>query len=427
MLRAAETTERTDTGRERRGNEDSSFARAPVFAVADGMGGAQAGEVASRLAIEEFEQGLPDDGTPEERLAVVVQRANRAIHELSQASAERAGMGTTVTAAYLDDDHVAIAHVGDSRAYLLRDGQLTRLTEDHSLVEELRKKGKLTEQEALEHPQRSIITRALGPEPVVEVDTLSQPVRADDVLLLCSDGLTSMISEREVEQILVAAPALSTAAERLIAVANRAGGRDNITVVLFRVEEAGANGAAALVDQPTMAAPPGWLDTEESTEHGHVATAPPPVIAPPGGARATARDATQPPTPTHRPRRAPLARTQGWTRRREQRRHFGRLGKTVAALVALAVVLFLVGGGGYLASRQLYFLGTNGQGTVVVYRGFPYVMPFGIPLYETFYVSGVPAALIPVDRRRTLLNHDLRSQSSAINLINSLELGKITG
>src|SRR5579875_2363633 len=195
MLRAAETTQRSDTGRQRRGNEDSAFARAPVFAVADGMGGAQAGEVASQIAVEAFEAGLPEEGTPEQRLAEVAQRANRRIHELSLAEHEHAGMGTTLTAAYLDDGYLAIAHVGDSRAYLFRDGQLTRLTQDHSLVEELRQRGKLTEEEAAEHPQRSIITRALGPEPDVQVDTLSQTVRGGDVVLLCSDGLTSMIAE----------------------------------------------------------------------------------------------------------------------------------------------------------------------------------------------------------------------------------------
>jgi protein phosphatase len=129
-------------------------------------------------------------------------------------------------------------------------------------------------------------------------------------------------------------------------------------------------------------------------------------------------------------RRGPrLARTQGFVRPsgRKQERHFGRLGKTVAALVAVAVVVFLIGGGGYLASRQLYFLGTNKQGIVTVYRGFPYVLPFGVPMYETFYVSGVPASAVPRDRRGTLLNHDLRSQRSATNLINSIERGGISG
>ncbi len=135
MVRVAEAVARTDTGRQRRGNEDNSLVRTPLFVVADGMGGAQAGEVASQIAVEVFEQGLPDAGSPEERLASLAREANRRIHDLSRAEHERAGMGTTLTAAYLDADDLAIAHVGDSRAYLFRDGKLTRLTQDHSLVD----------------------------------------------------------------------------------------------------------------------------------------------------------------------------------------------------------------------------------------------------------------------------------------------------
>jgi protein phosphatase len=235
MLRAADTIAKTDTGRQRRDNEDCAFARAPVFVVADGMGGAQAGEVASRMAVETFAQGLPDAGTAEERLSQRAREANRRIYELATAHHERAGMGTTLTAAFLTDSELAIAHVGDSRAYLLRDGSLERLTQDHSLVDELVRRGKLTEEQAAEHPQRSIITRALGPEPTVEIDTWTYPVRAGDVLLLCSDGLTSMVPEERLEQILASAPDLKAAAQALIDEANAAGGRDNITVVLSRI------------------------------------------------------------------------------------------------------------------------------------------------------------------------------------------------
>src|SRR5436309_1015522 len=191
MLRAVETICRSDTGLQRRENEDSAYAAAPLFVVADGMGGAQAGEVASQLAIESFEHGLDGTGSPEERLAHKVREANRQIYERSRTESGQEGMGTTLTAAYLDDAQLAIAHVGDSRAYLFRDGELTRLTRDHSLVDELVRQGKLTEAEAAEHPQRSIITRALGPEPDVTPDTFTYPVRSGDVLLLCSDGLTS--------------------------------------------------------------------------------------------------------------------------------------------------------------------------------------------------------------------------------------------
>jgi serine/threonine protein phosphatase PrpC len=250
MLLAAETTCKTDTGRQRRDNEDSAFARAPVFVVADGMGGAQAGEVAARIAIEAFEHGLPGGGSPEERLANLVREANHQIFERSRADRGRAGMGTTLTAAYVDDAHVAIAHVGDSRAYLFRDGTLQRLTQDHSLVGELVRRGKLSEEQAAEHPRRSIITRALGLEPDVEVDTWTYPARAGDVILLCSDGLTSMISEERVRDILESNPNLDAVADTLINEANEAGGRDNITVILSRLEELDADDPAA--DKETM-------------------------------------------------------------------------------------------------------------------------------------------------------------------------------
>ncbi len=237
MLRATQVTCKSDTGRQRRDNEDSAFARAPLFVVADGMGGAQAGEVASQLAVDTFAEELPAGPDVEERLAERVREANRRIHERARAEREHAGMGTTLTAAYLQDDELVIAHVGDSRAYLLRDGALRRLTRDHSLVHELVERGKLTEAEAAEHPQRSIITRALGPEATVDVDTWTYPARAGDVLLLCSDGLTSMVPEDEVAEILQGGGPLERSAAELIDAANAAGGRDNITVVLFRIED----------------------------------------------------------------------------------------------------------------------------------------------------------------------------------------------
>ncbi len=409
MLRAAETIQRTDTGLQRRGNEDSSYARAPLFVVADGMGGAQAGEVASQIAVTAFEQGLPDDGSPEERLVARVLEANAEIYQRSQAEHERAGMGTTLTAAYLDEAHLVIAHVGDSRAYLFRDGKLKQLTQDHSLVGELVRRGKLTEEQAAEHPQRSIITRALGPEPSVEVDTWTYPARAGDVLMLCSDGLTSMISEERIGQILASSPGLDEAADALIDGANEAGGRDNITVVLVRLEDVGGDGA---LEQPTVAGMPA-VKSETVTSPARPATPPPERTgAPVAVAERSAR-----------PR---LARTQGKPPPTPRSRRNSRWMKPVAALVAALIVLFLIGGGGYIASRQLYFIGTNAQGIVTVYRGLPYDLPAGIHLYETFYTSGVPAAFVPPDRRGSLLNHHLRSQSDATKLITALERGQIS-
>ena len=424
ILRAADAICKTDTGRQRRDNEDSAFARAPVFVVADGMGGAQAGEVASRLAIEAFEQGVPGDGNPEERLATVVREANHQIYERSRADRGRAGMGTTLTAAYVDDAHVAIAHVGDSRAYLFRDGTLQRLTQDHSLVDELVRRGKLTEEQAAEHPQRSIITRALGPEPDVEVDTWTYPARAGDVILLCSDGLTSMISEERVREVLAAHDNLDGAADALIDEANEAGGRDNITVVLFRLEEVGDEDGASDdtivgVAVPRVASGDGEADgggreadraqtAAEARGRSAVAVAPPPASARPALERSPPGSRRLEPIP-------PVAH------RRER-----RFAKPLAALLATVIVLALIGGAGYLASRQLYFVGTNAQGIVTIYRGFPYDLPFGVPLYETYYVSGVPASTIPAARRGQLLNNNLRSQSDATSLVMDLEQGRIS-
>ena len=400
MLRVAEHFEKSDTGRQRRANEDHFYARAPLFVVADGMGGAQAGEVASGLAAETFAAGLPDEGSPQERLQARVLEANRRIHELSRADRDRAGMGTTLTAAYVDGDEVALAHVGDSRAYLLREGELTQLTRDHTLVEELVRRGRLTEEEAAEHPQRSIITRALGPEPDVEVDTLTQPVRDKDVLLLCSDGLTSMVSEADVADILRSTDNLADAGRALVKAANDAGGRDNITVVLVRLEE-----VAAGLAQPA--------DTVER-RRGSVPAAPP--------ANATERAGTVPRRPPRTPPVVPAERTNG-------DRAKAPLPRRVKLLAATAATLIVIGGlgtAGWLASRAVYFLGTNGNGMVTVYRGLPWDLPAGIRLYERFYVSGVPAATVAPARRRSLLDHRLRSEDDARSLVSQLELGRLS-
>ncbi|MHB0866294.1 MAG: Stp1/IreP family PP2C-type Ser/Thr phosphatase [Thermoleophilia bacterium] len=223
----------TDTGRVRRTNEDSWFAQPPVFAVADGMGGAEAGEVASAMATGLFQKFQPGPDQPQAQLAALIDQANRSIYDYSVSDAGHAGMGTTITAATVIEDAVIIAHVGDSRAWLLRGGKLSRLTEDHSLVAEMVRGGQLTETEAADHPQRSIITRALGVEPTVKVDTMNVDWQEGDVFLLASDGLYSMVPEADIETILARAGDLNIAAGELVESANINGGKDNITVVLF--------------------------------------------------------------------------------------------------------------------------------------------------------------------------------------------------
>ncbi|TMK26493.1 MAG: Stp1/IreP family PP2C-type Ser/Thr phosphatase [Actinobacteria bacterium] len=391
MLRVADHYAGTDTGRQRRANEDSLLARSPLFVVADGMGGAQAGEVASRIAVDSFRHGLDDAAQPESALATLALAANSRIHDLSHSNPEHAGMGTTLTAVYVGAEEVAIAHVGDSRAYCLRDGELLRLTDDHSLVDELLRQGRLTPEEAVEHPQRSVITRALGPEGTVEVDTRTFRARPGDVYLLCSDGLTTMLAEEEIADVLRAHPRLRDAGEALIAAANEAGGRDNITVVLLRLEDARAGSP-----QPPDGSAPG----EQATMLGAPAAAPPVARRRP-----------------RRPDEAAARRGAGVARRRRLRR--------AGVLAAALVVLGLIGSGAYLASQSVYFIGTNSRGLVTLYRGVPFQLPGSLSLYSSRYVSGVSASTLTPQRRKTLLDHSLRSESNAAGLLRSLEMGQL--
>jgi protein phosphatase len=419
MLRVAtDHFSHSDTGRARRANEDSYFARSPVFVVADGMGGAQAGEVASRLAVEAFERGLEaeDGGSGEELLARRVHAANARIHEMSQAEQEHAGMGTTITAAHVGEHDVAIAHVGDSRAYRLRGEEFVRLTEDHSLVEEMRRRGQLTAQEADEHPQRSIITRALGPEADVLVDTSSWRGMAGDVYLLCSDGLTSMVPETRVAEILRGAGSLRARGRGLIDADNEAGGRDNITVILFRLEEVGGDADAALEQPTAVGRSTGTLTTAEV--QAAITSARP---APPAQAAAPAPARTRAPRgdTAQRPRPSAPAPTPARAER-------GRRGRRFAKLFAILALIFLpLGFGAYSANQAVFFIGTNGDGFVTLYRGLPYTLPAGVDLFTVNYVSGVPLQTLPAARRRQLVDHTLRSHDDASDLVRELERGRI--
>jgi len=389
-LRIAEEAVRTDTGRQRNANEDSLFVEAPLFVVADGMGGAQAGEVASRAAAESFAQNLPA-APPERLLEETITGANRTIHELARKDPSLAGMGTTTTAALvdLDSEEVAIGHVGDSRAYRLRGGKFEQLTRDHSLVEEMRRKGQLTDAQAEDHPQRSIITRALGPEPEVEVDLQTVPAQAGDVFLICSDGLTTMLDDAKIAHILSRATSLQSAVRALVDEANRAGGRDNITVVLFRLEggdDAGAAGSSA---------------REGATLIG-------------GDAETAGLTATE----VRKRAAAEAAR-----KRREEvdtrprRRGLRTALKVLVPLLLIAALLF----GAWYGNRQIWFLGTDDAGRVALYRGAPYELPFGIDLYSERYSSPIQTGSLPARRQDAVTGHDLRSRGDAVSLLEEIE------
>jgi PPM family protein phosphatase len=308
-MRIAASHAGTDPGRKRRINEDSFVIAPPLFAVADGMGGAQAGEIASALAAGALEESGANGGG-ERRVAELIQEANRRVHERATTDAATAGMGTTITAALVDaDGSVVFGHVGDSRAYLLRGDTLEQLTDDHTLVAELVRRGELSPGEAQVHPQRSVITRALGTDPDVDVDTFAVSAQAGDIYLICSDGLSSMVEFQDIEAILRKHRAdLESASRALIQAANRGGGEDNITAVLFAVEDGEPGDHAGTPDEHTRER--AQLPEEEDTLHPEDGIAPPPpapagdtmvvpaseieaAVAPQAGAESVEPDAPQ--------------------------------------------------------------------------------------------------------------------------------------
>ncbi|HYH54037.1 MAG TPA: Stp1/IreP family PP2C-type Ser/Thr phosphatase [Solirubrobacterales bacterium] len=391
-LRIAEEAVRTDTGRQRNANEDSFFTKAPLFVVADGMGGAQAGEVASKAAADSFAHDLPAGAPPLRALEETIEGANRTIHELARKDPGLTGMGTTTTAAIVDleAEEVAIGHVGDSRAYRLRGGKFEQLTRDHSLVEEMRRKGQLTDEQAEDHPQRSIITRALGPEPEVQVDLQTVPAQDGDVFLICSDGLTTMLDDEQIARILIRATSLEAALRALVDEANRAGGRDNITVVAFRVEDT----AAPAAGNPSAGDEGATLIGASAEEAGLTGT----EVRRRAAAEAARKRREQ---VDSRPRRRPLR----------------RVAKVLAVLLVLAAVAF----GAWYGNRQIWFLGSDDAGRVALYRGAPYELPFGIELYEERYASPVQTGSLSPRRQDAVTGHELRSREDAVSLIEDIE------
>jgi protein phosphatase len=420
VLRIADHASKTDVGRQRHTNEDNFYDEPPLFAVADGMGGAQAGEVASEMAISEFVAERDANAGAENQLEQIALAANRKIWDLAQSDSRHAGMGTTLTSAMLDGQYVAVGHVGDSRLYLFRGGEIERMTRDHSLVEEFVRQGKLTPEQAEKHPQRSVITRALGPERSVEVDTFRIPARPGDVFLLCSDGLSGMVSDADMASILGQELSLGETAAQLVDAANDAGGRDNITAVLFRVDDDGTGDprtAATTDSYETIAgdepAPTADEIEEERRRISEMDTQ----------ARAAQLEPTGMATATRIPPRAsPRLREPSTAGPSRPRPAAGRRGRWLPrAIVAGVVIAALAIGAVYVVSRNVYFVGTNNEGLITLYRGLPYDLPLDVHLYSQSYVSGVPALSVPTHRRNRVLDHQLRSRGDASDLIKSLD------
>lgn len=344
---------RSDVGSVREHNEDSYLVKTPLFVVADGMGGHEAGEVASNIAVTTMEAHAPKSTSPE-ALAAAVIKANEAVLRGAQDGTGKPGMGTTLTAAFVFEDEATIAQVGDSRAYLLHDGQLQRITRDHSLVADLIEQGRLTEAEARFHPQRSVITRALGSDPHMQPDLYTLHVEEGDRLLLCSDGLCSMISDEDIEEILLDNPAPAHACDALVEEAIIAGGLDNVTVIVI----------------DPLGDPPSEKDEDDIVEER--------VVGLPEDARA---DEEEPAAPAAAAAPVEAAPTQaahaskskpkksGKGGKHHKPKHRGRMAPFVWAL-AFILILAAAGFGFYTFAQNSYFIIAE-NGVVNVYRGLP--------------------------------------------------------
>jgi protein phosphatase len=396
-MRLGESAGKTDPGRVRRRNEDAFVVDPPLFAVADGMGGAQAGEVASQLAAAAFrEYREADELGPEERVQAIIKEANRRIYDRARTDSEVSGMGTTVTAALLTDGRVVIGHVGDSRAYRIRDGRLEQLTQDHSLVADLMRSGRLTPEEAEGHPQRSVITRALGTDRDVDVDTLVIEAEAGDLFLLCSDGLSTMVSDADVLRTVEQADTLEEAARDLVRAANTGGGEDNVTVVLFRLDHDEA------VEETLVAPVPGAdaAESEQESDLEDTLTGLPPVSA--AAAPATTAEPAAPPEPQPEPEAEPRPR-----RRRPRWRR-----RILWAALGLGFVALIFGAALYGLSRA-YFVGADENGKVTVYQGIPFDLSDGVGLYRERYVSRLQSSQLAPEERGGLFDHELLSYDQA--------------
>ena len=394
----------TDTGRKRRRNEDAYVATPPLFAVADGMGGAQAGEIASSLAAGAVRESEAAAGGVQ-RVAALIQEANRRVHQRSSEDAAAMGMGTTMTVALVEGSHVSIGHVGDSRAYIVRDGELEQLTDDHSLVAELVRSGKLSPEEANVHPQRSVITRALGPDPDVDVDTFTVEARDGDVFLLCSDGLTTMVDDDVILQVVEKhRDDPKAAAQALVQAANRSGGEDNITVVYFEISADGGDTTPMPAVEPAAPEP-----DEEDTLSGLERTpALDTIIAPPPRIR-------QGPVgvETH-PRIAALGGQDEGRSAVSGRLLYALLGLAVAVALAALVLWGLA---------RAHFVGAGRDGHVAVYQGLPYDLSGEVRLYRAVYVSPVLTRQLGRRERQRLFDHRRRDRRSALAAVRTLERG----
>ena len=353
------------------------------------MGGAQAGEIAARIAASVLRDSSGESG--EAAIVALIQEANRRVYEAAATDETQAGMGTTVTAAVVEEDAVRIGHVGDSRAYRIRDGKLEQLTDDHSLVAELVRSGKLSPEEADVHPQRSVITRVLGTDPDVDVDTFAVEAQEGDIFMLCSDGLTSMVDDKAILGLVEGRRGnLDKAARALVDAANKGGGEDNITVILFEVGRSGLGGH-------------GDAARRRGAGRGRRADA---DRGRPGAGRGRRHDVRLARGARGRPPR-PAAEARGPP----------KVLLAVAAVTSVAILAALV----VWSLSRSYFVGVQPDGHVAIYQGFPWNLVGSVKLYRVRYESTVLAGQLSQAERRKLFDHDLRGYDRALGSVKRYE------
>ena len=395
------TGARSDVGRGRPENEDSFLVdpEHQLYAVADGMGGHRAGEVASATAIETLMAAYLG-GQPVDQ---AVEAANAAVFSKAAADDALRGMGTTLTAIAVRDGTALFGHVGDSRAYLLRDAAVTQVTDDHSLVEQLVREGRLTPEEAQRHPQRAIITRALGVDADVDVDTYRVDLVPGDRLLICSDGLTNMLSDDTIAGTLRRHADPQQAADTLVDMANQAGGDDNITVVILDALADGDGMAASAGVVPTPEEPTGeWLVAGAGGGSADVGSPPAPE-----------RGSGPEPPPAAAPGATPAARRAGARRRRP-----GVRAALVWGLPIIAVVGIATGAVGWYA-RRTYYVGLSAE-RVTLFKGVPGGLLGWKPTVER-RTDLTAADLTPADRADLEGGHRFASRSDADRFLQRLD------
>ena len=371
-LRLIEVAHASHTGRVRNHNEDRALVQPPLLAVADGVGGANAGEVAAQIAIDAV-AGLAKPTAKALRDRIV--EANTQIRNVADENLTHVGMGTTMTAALLSDGGATIMHVGDSRAYLMRDGELRQLTDDHSLIGEMLRQGQISQEDAALHPSRNVITRALGAEPGVLVDEVHTDLRAGDRLVLCSDGLSSMVRDDDIRKVLADTNDLQEATRALMDAALDAGGLDNVTIVASLFDTTPVDGTGAL-----------------------------PVIGPQIGADETA-PITIPPPPDSVPKASRAPEVLEPTRPSRS--------SILRRIVGLGTVVVLLGSAfaAWVGSRTYFVDGEDGD-TVRVYHGAP-VEIAGISLFAQWGDTGVDAQTVRT-AAPGLLSRAARGQGEAV-------------